>query len=237
MLRALVAATLAALFLSTPPADAVERIPAGETLLYSDFATWDSRWVVRGESNVVWASGGSLALGIDKDANGTIRQARIDADLDFTYGTIRARMRFLGPKGAHAAFWAQSLDVNGTAYCIGCAEIDVAEHFGPARVWQSLYWCPCSPDFQERQGFTDLDPSAWHYYKVDWTPTGYAFYIDGNLTASWSAGLSNKPHLVVLSYLSSDWERANLQTDRLGQYRAYVDFVEVKANAWTEVGP
>lgn len=226
-MRALLAA-LVLIFASLQPAAAAETIPKGTILLRSDFDTWDDRWQVDGGKHVVWVTDGQLALGLQMTDAGWVRQARVDTEgtLNFRYGTFRARMRFTGPTGAHASFWAQSW----SDYCDGCSEVDVVEHFGTPRVWQTLWFYP----MQKRQVSTDLDPSAWHNYKVDWSPKGYTFSVDGVVTATWADGLSARPHYLILSYLIADWERDSLQRDRLGQYRAYVDWAELKANAWTE---
>jgi hypothetical protein len=227
----LVAVILGATLLASPqPVTLQASTPtAGTVLLRSDFDTWDDRWQIDGGKRTVWVVGGQLALGLEMTDAGWVRQARVDTEgtLDFRYGTFQARMRFEGIKGAHASFWAQSW----SDYCDGCSEVDTVEHFGGGSIYQTLWFYPK----QKRQTSTVLDPTAWHYYKVDWTPTGYTFYVDGAVRGSWTEGLSPRPHYLILSYLIADWERDILQRDRLGEYRAYVDMVELKANEWTQV--
>ena len=244
-MRAIGAVVLALLFTLLAVPTSAKDVPAGTVVFRSDFDSWDGRWVVAGQKDVVWVSGGNLVLGLDMDPAGWVRSARVDNSTVFTYGTFRARMRFTGPKGAHAAFWAPSVPVHGSAFCIdGCSEVDAAEHFGGGSVWHNVYWCPCSldadgdPIYQNlRQSEDSIDPAAWHNYRVDWTPSGYDFFIDGVPTVGWTAGLSDKPHYLALSYLISAWERPNLQRDALGKYRTYVDWVELKANSWTTTLP
>lgn len=206
---------------------------AGTVIFRSDFDKWDGRWVIEGGKSTVWVEDGRLVLGLAMTEAGWVRQSRVETgtSFNFRYGTYRARMRFTGIKGAHPAAWAQSW----SGYCDGCTEIDLVEHFGAPRVWHSLYWCPCPTGLQEWQASVETDPAAWNTYRVDWTPTGYTFYVDGVQTATWSDGLTYRPHYLILSYLVADWERDILQRDRLGEYRAYVEFVEVKANEWTEL--
>lgn len=241
----LLLAALAAVPLTTS-ASTPETVPAGTVVFQSNFDTWDGRWTIAGDMHTVWVSNGQLVLGLDKDDAGVIHQGRVETDesFAFTYGTIRARVHFNGPKGGHSAIWAQSFPRGGTVYCPdGCTEIDVGEHFGhDSNVWQNIYWCPCEVAadgdtiFQNRKQATDSGPAEnWHYYRVDWTPSGYTFIVDGDVTATWNVGLSDKPHMLILSYLVSAWEWPKLDTEHLGQYRTYVDFVQVVANEWTTV--
>ncbi len=177
----------------------------------------------------MWVEDGQLVLGLEMTSAGWVRQGRVETGgtLDFRYGTFSTRMRFEGIKGAHASFWAQSW----SDYCDGCSEVDVVEHFGSATtVWQTLWFYPNT----KRQTSTTLDPTDWHVYSVDWTPTGYTYKVDGQVRATWTEGLSNRPHYLILSYLIADWERDILQRDRLDEYLAYADYAEAKANAWTE---
>lgn len=231
-MRRLFAALL--VFTLWPTPAPAQTFPDGAVIFRSDFDKWDGRWVIEGGKSTVWVEDGRLVMGLAMTEAGWVRQSRVEtgASFNFRYGTIRARMRFTGIKGAHPAAWAMSW----SDYCDwGCTEIDLVEHFGAPRVWHSLYWCPCNPDFQQRQASVETDPDAWNTYRVDWTPTGYTFFVDGVQTAAWTEGLSTRPHYLILSYLIADWERDILQRDRLGDYRAYVEWVEVKANDWTEL--
>lgn len=214
------------------PADEPE---AGKVIFRSDFDEWDPRWEVnRGDQNTVWLDGnGHLVMGISKDADGNLRQSRVDTGDTFTfrYGTIRFRMRFLGPRGAHAAGWVQHLGEPQHT------EIDVVENFGSNRnVFQTLWWCPipCAhPTEQYQRGVDVGDVEVMHNYRIDWWPGRYVLIIDGQTVAQTGEGLSHHPKQLILSYLVSAWELPNLQQDSLGQYRAYVEYVEVKANSET----
>lgn len=215
-------------------------VPAGTVLLRDDFDQLDlGRWDIDRGKTTLWVDDGQLVLGLRFDPEvGWLRQARIDATgVPFTYGTVRMRMRFLGPKGGHAAGWAPSVERHGSVFCgDGCSEVDVVEHFGaPARVYHTVWWAEVGlPELQRcRPAAVELDPTTMHRYRVDWTPTSYTFVVDGVVTGTCTVGLSNRPHVVALSYLSSDWERDDLLRDQLGSYRALVDWVEVVANEWT----
>jgi hypothetical protein len=216
-----------------------EDVEAGTILLRSDFENGIAGWSIRGDANTVWISNGALVLGVDEDANGVLHEGRIDTDLQFTYGTFRARIRSnptAGP-GAHWALWAQSVAKNGTSYFPGASEIDVVESFRADRsVWHTIWETNASGALVKHQASTSsIDQTVYHNYLVQWTPTGYTFKVDGVTRFTTSGGLSDDPHFGVLSYLVADWELQNLDRDRLGQYRVFVDFAEFKANQWTTV--
>lgn len=161
-----------------------------------------------------------------KKTNGEVREAMIstEASFAFTYGTVRARMTFRGPVGGHPGLW---LIPPGDVYAQPLGhEIDVVEHFGADnRVQHNLWGYERDHFFQAGAA---VDARSSHVYEVEWTPSRYVFRIDGVKTAEWVGTTSSTPHFLVLSYLSSDWERPNLDGANLWKYRANVDWVEVE---------
>lgn len=225
-MRTLFASVLAILLvaLGIQPAQATEN-----NIFYSDFNSgWDSRWQIDGNKHNVWVQDGMLVMGLARDPDGKIRQARVDTEdtWQFTFGKVRFRMAFAGPLGAHAAGW-----LNGDPeYATGQSEVDVAEHAGkPDRIHQALHWCPC-PDWPVTQAYSNavfLNPLEWHTYTVEWDVTGYLFKVDGHVTVGTGLGASPMPHYLILSYLISRYERRYLDVNNLARYRAYVDWVAV----------
>ena len=67
----------------------------------------------------------------------------------------------------------------------------------------------------------------YHDYRCDWTPSGYAFYIDGGYTGTITKGLSDTPKYVVLSMLARDWENQNLKEHSLEKYVMKVQWLKV----------
>ena len=61
-------------------------------------------------------------------------------------------------------------------------------------------------------------------FSVEWTPESYIFRIDGHETFRTSKGVSGQPEYLILSLLSSDYELANLDEDKLPQAMS-VDWV------------
>lgn len=218
------------------PAAVAAEIEPGTILLRSDFDTGYAGWHVAGDANTVWVANGELVLGLDRDSNGVLHEGRIHTDLNFTYGTFRARIRFAGPVGGHASLWAQSVSKNGTAYYPGASEIDVVESFRSDRpnAWHTIWYADSTGALVKSQDSTSVDVTQPHNYLVQWKPDGYTFKVDGVTSFTTSAGKSGVPHYGILSYLVADWEEKNL-ADKLGPYRAFVDFAEFKANEWTTV--
>ena len=203
---------------------------------YSDFRVKDDRWKTRhvqdGEASdrcVEQRGDGTMRLRVRKDKHGEIITGHVSTaqDYTFTYGLAEVRMKFMAPEGAHSAFWLQTTE----DYIPGQAEIDVVEHFGKKSLWHNVYWRMPGQGIGE---FTSakirtkvVDPTQWHTYGVLWTPAGYVFKIDGQTVGVTTDGVSDRPKMLVLSILSNDWERPNLQTDALWRYRTMIDWVKV----------
>lgn len=168
---------------------------------------------------------GHLELCLKKTA-GQVVEAMIstEASFQFTYGTVRARMTFRGPSGAHSALW---LIPPGDTYAQPRGhEVDVVEHFGSNnKVQHHVYGLERAHLFGDA---TTLNPRVPHVCEVMWTPDRYTWRIDRSTVCEWVGETSNVPHFVVLSYLSSDWERSELDMANLWKYRTDVDWVEVQ---------
>lgn len=153
---------------------------------------------------------------------------------EFTHGVFAARIKLQPTRGMHSAFWIQS---NGTP------EIDVVEYFGDGRPDGGLAsFLHSKPDAQgestkvggvlktAKRMVDDgvLSPSSdFHVYSVEWTPRGYVFRIDGKATLRTKKLLSDDPHFLVLSLVSSDWEMNALDRSRLSEAYMDVDWVRV----------
>ncbi len=161
------------------------------------------------------------------------------------YGYFEARIKFQRSQGHHGAFWLQSPtyglfidnpEESGT-------EIDIVEFFGSGRtdrgmfttVWWNPYSNPSSIKFQpdlgpflstgsriRRQEMSD----KFHVYGLLWTPTEYVFYINGIETGRIEQSVSQVNEYIVLSLLSSSWERGRLPLNALPE-SMIVDYVRV----------
>lgn len=69
--------------------------------------------------------------------------------------------------------------------------------------------------------------AEWHTYGLDWRPDRYDFYVDGQLVATTTEGLSDRPKFLVLSILAKDFEIGLLDQARLREYKARFKYVRV----------
>jgi len=163
------------------------------------------------------------------------------------YGYFEARIKFQKSQGHHGAFWLQSptyglfLDnpeESGT-------EIDITEFFGSGRsdkgmfstVWWNPYSNPSSIKIQPNLG-PFLSTSSrrnvremsdkFHVYGLLWTPERYVFYINGIEMGRIEQSVSQVNEYIVLSLLSSSWERGRLPLQSLPESMT-VDYVRVYA--------
>jgi beta-glucanase (GH16 family) len=192
--------------------------------------------------------GGSLALKVMKAPGTTTKllngHISTENSFKFTYGTAAARVKFQQGRGAHGSFWLQSLIYGGYAGSPAAsgAEIDAAEFFGrgypSGGLANFIYYKTSSGKTSKTGGLmpaaSKLKPASdswwnsYHVFAVNWTPTGYTFYVDGQKLYSTNKALSKHEEFLVLSLLSSDWElkyldRAHLSTKSLMR----VDWVRV----------
>lgn len=122
---------------------------------------------------------------------------------------VRARMPVTRLPGAHSAIW---LFPNRQTYGVWptSGEIDIAEWFSadPTHVYPSVHY-GSNGGKNSNTGFDNVvsNVSAFHTYRVDWTPTTMKFYYDGNLAwqHSWTGLTSlvgsqpfDKPFNVIL---------------------------------------
>ena len=209
-----------------------------KTVFESDFSKPDPRWKVRhtptpdlpaGEWVPKYTRAGRLKMRLGRRM-GTVHTTHMSVlDQPFVFGRFEARMKFGGPKGAHACFWLQDVTPNH----LGGSEVDIAENFGSENtVWHNVYWR--TPDTMwpkepaRWRDYTKGSVHDWRVYGCEWSREGYIFTIDGAAVSTTSAGASSTPKVMILSYLSSKWEWPRLQTDNLKAYRTMVDWVRVK---------
>jgi beta-glucanase (GH16 family) len=156
------------------------------------------------------------------------------------FGYFEAKVKFPTQQGHWCAFWVYS-DSQGSTNIIGGAdgaEIDVMEKaWLTDRVQSALHWdgygsgSGSSGKSTYNLGMTD---GGWHIFGLDWTPTNYAFYVDGLLTWSTNAGgVSRVPSYVILSeevgYMGNGptvWGNGSITNAVLPDYYL-VDYVRV----------
>ncbi|CAN5533308.1 hypothetical protein BH10ACT10_BH10ACT10_14200 [soil metagenome] len=202
---------------------------SGSTL---DRSKWDyrlqglyipGRTKSKSDPAAVTVGGGSVALKVAKAPGSTTKllngHISTENSYHFTYGTAAARVKFEQGRGSHGSFWLQSPSASG-------AEIDIAEFFGrgyPNGGLANFLYSKTSGGKvgAVQAGATRLKPASdswwnsYHVFAVNWTPTGYTFYVDGQKMYSTNRALSKQQEFLVLSLLSSDYELKYLDRSQL----------------------
>ncbi len=166
--------------------------------------------------------------------------------LQHKYGYFEARIKFEKQQGHHGAFWLQSPTYGKFKDDPGRsgAEVDIIEFYGSGRPDRgasiNVYWNPYpKPDKVSIKPTVDalLRPGSkavkelcddFHTYGLLWTEKQYVFFIDGKDVFRTSKGLSHTKQYIILSLLSSEWERDKLDLKKLPD-PMIVDYVRVYA--------
>lgn len=128
-----------------------------------------------------------------------------------TYGYWEASVRFHWAQGFQCAFWNQSPTVGAT---IGKpqqsgVEQDIFEHTSGNTSSKgydhALHWDGYSTYHQTASYFgslASLDDGNFHTFAIAWRPSGYTFYVDGQITYQLTpaqAAISNAAQYIILS--------------------------------------
>ncbi len=106
---------------------------------------------------------------------------RIDTrgKVEFTYGTVAARIKMTEGTGFWPAWW-----MLGTRHWPETGEIDIMEFIGQKEWTNAALHGPGysgNTPFAKRDSFAAKDPvTNWHIYSVDWKPDSLMFKVDGN---------------------------------------------------------
>lgn len=131
-----------------------------------------------------------------------------------TYGYYEARIRFQSTSGMWSAFWIQSPTIGNPLGNPGVAgtEIDIVEHRArdvPGadlrnRASMNLHWDGYGQSHRTT-GTTVNNPSGtplqgnFHTYAVQWSPSGYQFFIDGTQVWSTTQAIARRSEFLYLT--------------------------------------
>jgi len=105
---------------------------------------------------------------------------------EWTFGRIEARAKFPRGRGVWPAIWTLGSRIETVGYP-RCGEIDIAEFFGkdPDQFLMNVHF-----DFRGKRKslpkYADVDSltDTFHVYRIDWSPSGIDFFLDGKLQHS-----------------------------------------------------
>lgn len=167
-----------------------------------------------------------------------------------TYGWFEARMKMHRLQGLHSCFWVQTPTFNQFPNnpAQSGTEMDIMEWFGSGRrsgwAGMNIYYrdekgsvrSPSIPQFQLMGRPIEGDPQSplgdmsaeFHIYAMHWKAEAVSFYCDGVEIMRDTEAISNVNQYIVLSLLSSNWERPRLRLNQLPD-SLVVDYVRVYA--------
>ena len=132
---------------------------------------------------------GSLSYDIPKDCGGFWPFGKMEEPkFMHTFGYYEIRCRQPKCEGWHSAFWLQAPGIGShpDARFAG-VECDIMENYRQhtekriigGNIWGG-YGCNCKGSGHFSWEYKETE-DGWHYYGVDWSPSGYDFYADGRL--------------------------------------------------------
>lgn len=179
---------------------------------------WDYRTGVRDEctqdSSAVAVANGYLRLST-YTSGGTNHCGAIDTSDYFThaYGYWEAAVRYQYQPAAQCAWWIQS-PTNGSNLNdpqASGAELDVFEHThsntSVTGYDNALHWNGYGSAAQSLANYgalANLNDGNFHVFAVAWTPSGYTFYVDGQVV--WTVSSSQAPASSAAEYIILDTE-------------------------------
>jgi beta-glucanase (GH16 family) len=160
------------------------------------------------DTTTVSVENGNLLLKVYSDTisgKTTHHTGMIATRKEFKYGKFEVRAAFSNEYGSWSAFWLQSATMGtpiGNPQLAGM-EIDVVETLSnDGRVHHNLHWDGYG-NAHKSAGLITADLGAnsgqYHIYVLEWTPDYYKFYVDGQLTWTYQANISQRSEYIILS--------------------------------------
>ena len=122
------------------------------------------------------------------------------------YGYFECRAQLPKTKGNWSAFWIQSSQIaQGEDPAMFGTEIDIFEYFqdqGADFVSHNLHWA-YGPNQKSSGAFlskVDGVSEGFHTFALEWTPTKYAFFVDGYKYYEIKQAISHIDEYIILSF-------------------------------------
>lgn len=171
------------------------------------------------DETTVSVTDGNLIIKVYTDTvSGIIKHhtGMIATKKEWRYGKFEVRASFVNQYGSWSAFWLQSATMGnpiGDPQTAGM-EIDVVETLSnDGRVHHNLHWDGYGASHKSaglKTAELGANSGDYHVYTLEWTPKYYKFYVDGQLTWTYSAVISQRSEYIILSsevknYATGTW--------------------------------
>jgi beta-glucanase (GH16 family) len=176
----------------------------------------------------------------------------------FKYGTLEARIKLPNTaNGLWPAFWMMGNNAGGIAWP-GCGELDIVEMGSKSGIDEglqqkkincALHYSNAAGSHGMFAGWTNAPVDLtldYHRYRMSWTPTNIAFYLDDAPVGAWDITADylrefHQPFFPILNIAIGGYDPSYT-----GVYspaavtapfpaRMYVDWIRLHDNAWTEI--
>jgi beta-glucanase (GH16 family) len=171
------------------------------------------------DETTISVSDGNLFIKVYSDTiNGVVKHhtGMIATKKEWRHGKFEVKAAFVNQYGSWSAFWLQSATMGnpiGDPQTAGM-EIDVVETLSnDGRVHHNLHWDGYGTDHKTTGIETDdlgANSGNYHVYTLEWTPKYYKFYVDGQLTWTYSTVISQRSEYIIFSsevknYATGSW--------------------------------
>jgi beta-glucanase (GH16 family) len=127
------------------------------------------------------------------------------------FGYWECRVKLQRDIGHWSAFWLQTPTMGQFIGDVakGGTEIDIFEYLRKRgdKMQHTLHWDGYGRDHKSEGKVVDVPGlgEGWHTVGLEWTPTEYAFYIDGKETWRTTKAVSHRPEYIILSLEVGPW--------------------------------
>jgi beta-glucanase (GH16 family) len=120
------------------------------------------------------------------------------------YGYYEIRCQFQEQEGWWSAFWLQSPTIGSTLDPLDSGvEIDIMENFSRDGAFShNIHWNGYGNNHKSAgSGNKKAEPTAdgFHTFGLDWSPTGYIFYVDGKESWRVTGPVSHREEFILVS--------------------------------------
>ncbi len=146
-----------------------------------------------------YVGGGNLTVRIT-DTGGQLTAGGLESKMGFGYGYFEVRSQILG---GWATFWLQSPAIdNGTGNpALYGTEMDIQEACCPGAVQHAVHWngYDAAAQFVAQPISSSLVSNQQNFntYGIEWTPTQYKFWVNGQLSWTFTQAISQRSDEVI----------------------------------------